>query len=220
MCSMGLVSGLSLLPRGGLATTLRRRLSEGLAGLRLLRHWRNATIPTHITSREKLALMRLAREAGGGSYVEVGSYLGASACFIAEGLARCGREGTLCCVDTWTNLAMSEGQADTYARFRRNTRHLGATVVALRGLSAEVARDFEGPVQFLFIDGDHSYEGVSADVAAWFPKLAPGATVVFHDIGWSEGVRRVVAEQVKALPGSEGRLPNLFWARVGPVEVP
>lgn len=36
-------------------------------------------------------------------------------------------------------------------------------------------------IDFLFIDGDHTYEGVSADFAAWSPLVRRGGLVAFHD---------------------------------------
>lgn len=33
----------------------------------------------------------------------------------------------------------------------------------------------------LFIDGDHSYDGVMADMKAWYPRLKKGGHMVFHD---------------------------------------
>jgi len=38
------------------------------------------------------------------------------------------------------------------------------------------------PLDLLFIDGDHSYEGVAADFQSYRPFLRQGGLVVFHDI--------------------------------------
>ena len=38
------------------------------------------------------------------------------------------------------------------------------------------------PVDFLFIDGDHSYEGVKQDFEMYSPLVRPGGIVAFHDI--------------------------------------
>jgi len=38
------------------------------------------------------------------------------------------------------------------------------------------------PVDLLFIDGDHSYEGVKADYAHYRRFVRPGGLIVFHDI--------------------------------------
>jgi len=35
----------------------------------------------------------------------------------------------------------------------------------------------------IFIDADHSYEGVKADFENWFPLMEPGAYILFHDYG-------------------------------------
>ncbi len=35
---------------------------------------------------------------------------------------------------------------------------------------------------FIFIDGDHSYEGVAADFINYRPLLSPGGCIAFHDI--------------------------------------
>lgn len=37
-------------------------------------------------------------------------------------------------------------------------------------------------IDFLFIDGDHSYEGVSQDFHLWVPKVRKGGLIALHDI--------------------------------------
>jgi cephalosporin hydroxylase len=37
-------------------------------------------------------------------------------------------------------------------------------------------------IDVLFIDGDHSYQGVKADFDLWSPLVRPGGHVIFHDI--------------------------------------
>jgi hypothetical protein len=34
---------------------------------------------------------------------------------------------------------------------------------------------------FILIDGDHSYEGVSQDIVDFYPLLSPGGIIMFHD---------------------------------------
>jgi cephalosporin hydroxylase len=38
------------------------------------------------------------------------------------------------------------------------------------------------PVDFLFIDGDHSYEGVKRDFELWSPLVRSGGIIVLHDV--------------------------------------
>jgi predicted O-methyltransferase YrrM len=47
----------------------------------------------------------------------------------------------------------------------------------------EVRQRLEGrPVDFVFIDGDHEYEGVKRDFELYSPLVRPGGLIAFHDI--------------------------------------
>ena len=119
-------------------------------------------IRTRLTEAEKILLFKTARRLPiGGIGLEVGSYIGASTCFIAAAIKQ--RRGKLHCVDTWANTAMDEGQRDTWAEFMDNTARLRDVIIPHRGFSLEVAEDFSGLFDFLFIDADHSDEAVDAD---------------------------------------------------------
>ncbi len=37
------------------------------------------------------------------------------------------------------------------------------------------------PIDFVFLDGDHSRESVAADIEAWLPLILPGGTLAGHD---------------------------------------
>lgn len=74
-------------------------------------------------------------------------------------------------------------------------------VVWRRQLSHEAAESWRDEIDFLFIDGDHSYEGVSRDWREWTPHMKVGGHVVLHDArlvdGWTTpdtGPLRLVAE--------------------------
>jgi predicted O-methyltransferase YrrM len=43
------------------------------------------------------------------------------------------------------------------------------------------AAEHRGLVDFVFIDGDHSYQSVQADWEAWSPLVAPGGIIALHD---------------------------------------
>lgn len=72
-----------------------------------------------------------------------------------------------------------------------------------------------GKIDLLFIDGDHSIEGVLADWKAYSPLLSEHAIVVMHDIGWAEGVQCVLTAEIKPRVIREQSLPNLWWGWVG-----
>lgn len=45
-----------------------------------------------------------------------------------------------------------------------------------------VQQHLQGPIDFLFLDGDHSYIGVRTDLTTYRPAMAPGGVIAFHDI--------------------------------------
>ena len=64
----------------------------------------------------------------------------------------------------------------------------------------------DGSLDFVFIDADHTYEAVAADIQAWWPKVRPGGTLAGHDYvnhtlknGVSFGVFRAVDEFAKRI---------------------
>ena len=99
---------------------------------KLLTH-RYHEITTHLTNEEKVALYILASRLKSPCVaVEIGSFLGSSACFIALGL---GHSGRLYCVDTWKNDAMDDPALtlrDTFSVFMENVRDFQRVIVPLR----------------------------------------------------------------------------------------
>jgi predicted O-methyltransferase YrrM len=62
-----------------------------------------------------------------------------------------------------------------------------------------------GRFDLLFIDGDHSYEGVKADFEMYAPLVRPGGVVAFHDI-----VADVFQRYGRPTPSDTGGVP-IFW---------
>ncbi len=71
---------------------------------------------------------------------------------------------------------------------------------ALRRTEAWLAGD---RLDFLFIDGDHSYEGVKQDFETFGPLVRPGGIIAFHDIEFCEGVRQFWQELRPTRPTEE-----------------
>ena len=180
------------------------------------------SIYTHMTELERVRLFELAHALPAqATIVEIGSYLGASTCFLAGGVRA--TDGKVVAVDTWTNIGMTEGSRDTYAEFLGNTEPLQKWITPRRGFSKDIAVGFDQPIDLLFVDGDHSYEAVRMDLEAWLPKMKDGGIVVFHDFSWAEGVQRAVRELVvpRQIEGGR-RADSLYWTRIksGPVKQP
>ena len=71
--------------------------------------------------------------------------------------------------------------------------------------SERSARDWLEPIELLWIDGDHSYNGVLRDIRAWAHHVVPGGVLAFHDYpapgGDSLGdVGRAVYQTILARP--------------------
>lgn len=168
---------------------------------------------THLTIQEKYVLNRLAKriaQQGGKNFLEIGSYLGASSIVIASALTSMKQK--LYCVDTWENDAMTEGKRDTFREFSDNVSNFSSLIVPLRGTSLDKSLNFSESLDYIFFDGDHSYEGIKSDVDAWLPRLRPGGIAIFHDYGWADGVIRVVHDLVVPRAEHSACLPNMFWA--------
>jgi predicted O-methyltransferase YrrM len=60
---------------------------------------------------------------------------------------------------------------------------------------------YRGRMNFVFVDGDHSYEAVKADTRTAFDVLAPGGIIVWHDYAAkSPGVCRFIEEFTEERP--------------------
>ena len=171
-------------------------------------------VKSHLKTKERIVLYELALTAS--SVAEIGSYVGASACCLGAAAKR-NNDGRIICIDTWNNDAMTEGGRDTWREFSKNTAPYADYIIPVRGFSTEVVERVgkeSGGLDLLFIDGDHSYEGVKADWDAYKSLLKPGAVVVFHDYGWADGVQKVVKENVMQLVKWSDELPNMWWGSV------
>ncbi len=119
--------------------------------------------------------------------VEIGSARGLSACYIGLALKHTGR-GRLYAIDPHTATAWNDADSvDTLAVMERNLRIFGVRdyVTIVRTRSDAAAAKWSEPIDLLFIDGDHSYEGVKRDWALFSPHVRSMGVVVFHDTMWA-----------------------------------
>ena len=128
--------------------------------------------------------------------VEIGAFKGKSTCFIAEGIGS--RRIQFFTIDTWYNDTMQEGRQDVFIDFLKNIEPYKDKIRPLRGYSYEVIRNWpqQRKIDFLWIDGDHSYEGVKRDIQDWFPLVKKNGFVCFHDYRDAPGVKKAVDEIV------------------------
>ena len=118
--------------------------------------------------------------------VELGTWLGASAIPVARSIRRWG--GTLTCVDTWAGAV--DGQAADARPWMllscaRNLLEAGvsANVRLVPATTLDAARWWDRPIDWLYVDADHRYESVLADLEAWTPFVVPGGVILGDDYG-------------------------------------
>lgn len=141
--------------------------------------------------------------------IEVGSWMGRSTCAIAANI-----RGYVWAIDTWKGSAehapmLADKPSDwLYERFLANTQ--GLPIVPLMLPSVDAAVLFSGTgtkADLIFIDANHTYESVKADIEAWMPLLTDGGVLCGHDfdpVYWP-GIVQAVKECVpkfRIVPGT------------------
>ncbi len=199
-----------------------RLMSDKLANLFYYRQLQKVSIhcaqyiPTHMSAGELNTLYKLTKSLKPlAKVLEIGSYLGASTCYIAAALAV--QNGHLFCVDTWENQTMPEGEMDTYSEFQRNTSGVAKYITPIRKNSKDlVASDIVYPLNFVFIDGDHSYAAVKNDYEKTAPWIAEDGILAFHDCIYFEGVSKTIGEALASGTWKiGGHIDNLLWLNKG-----
>lgn len=147
---------------------------------------------------------RMVRKAKDGAhFVEVGSWKGRSATFMAVEIANSRKRILFDCIDTWKGSKEPKHLADPsvkngtlFSEFMRNTepvKRLISNVIVMESIQA--AKKYQdGSLDFVFIDAAHDYDNVKADLEAWFPKVKEGGLLAGDDF-YHKGVERAVTER-------------------------
>jgi predicted O-methyltransferase YrrM len=146
------------------------------------------------------------------NFLEVGCWLGRSTCYLAEAIANSGKQIGITVVDTFCGVADDElqpmlaeygGSVRAALEDNLRTASVAHLVQIIEEDSKTAHRHFpDGSFDFIFIDADHSYEGVRADITNYYPKVRKGGILAGHDYAHSESVRRAVDELLGACPAS------------------
>ncbi|MCA1593749.1 MAG: class I SAM-dependent methyltransferase [Acidobacteria bacterium] len=177
-------------PRSAIDAYLRlkmRREAHRLAALRAksedAREWIDDLMSSHFfrplqKRSEILRLWEVVRAHSPAAVCEIGAAGGGTAFVFADAAAH---DATIISVD----VHFTDARRDAICHFRRrgqrlvcvegdshDARTLDAVSVCLQGRALDL----------LYLDGDHSYEGVATDFQMYAPLVRPGGLVVFHDI--------------------------------------
>ena len=143
-----------------------------------------------------------------------GAELGAHAGKFTERILAAFPHLVLYAVDSWTPRAgyetydfpgIREAFVHRIGKFGKRARVLHMDTVTAASQVQDASLDF------VFIDADHSYEGVAADIDAWRSKVKAGGVLCGHDYGHSRfpGVKRAVDERLTVQTGDD----CVWWAR-------
>jgi predicted O-methyltransferase YrrM len=182
-------------------------------------------VPGYLTEKEARFLGLLAAcVPAKGTIVEIGSYMGRSTVMLAKVASHYGG-GPVVAIDPHNSPILLDHQsnqtASSYQDFLDSIQSAGvaAHVEPHAEYSTAVTKSWNRPIRFLWIDGDHTYEGAKSDLDGFFPHVVHQGVVAFHDaLSNFPGPIRVFVEDVLRSDrfGPAGFVQSIAWAQFLP----
>lgn len=162
--------------------------------IQMMRHLEDAADGVATDKTHYFVLYSLARLCKPVDAVEIGSRRGGSAMWICRALEE-NDQGTLHCIDPF--VAKHGGAPGFLGHFHRNMEQLGLShrIKMVNKFSVDALSDIPAEIDFLFIDGDHSYEGCNSDIMNYVPRVRPEGVVAIHDSRTEVGVTKAIEDQ-------------------------
>lgn len=142
-----------------------------------------------------LQLVKQAKD--GFHFVEVGTWKGKSASFLAVEILNSKKQIKFDCVDTWNGSEehlnpssnfyepLLQTPDGLYNHFLANIKPVSHVINPIRKSSLEAAPLYsDGSLNCVFIDASHDYENVCLDIKAWLPKVKKGGILAGHDFAY------------------------------------
>jgi predicted O-methyltransferase YrrM len=150
---------------------------KGGAFLHLLKFVLKLDLPdTQTTPAERDALAKYA--AGAGLAVEIGVFEGVNTVIIGKALANGGR---LFGIDPFFRGKLGICYHKIIAELHLKRNGVAENVGIIEKLSFDAVGDVPDKVDFIFIDGDHSYEGIDKDWKLYAGLLKADGIMALHD---------------------------------------
>lgn len=150
-------------------------------------------ISGQLTSNEASFLYEIAKGIGNDlAIVEIGTYQGKSAIILASAIKATGSNSTVFAVDPHNRyvgpMGGEYGPSDMASLYSNITMFGVGHIVKVIGLDSASASAgwLINNIGLLWIDGDHSFEGVTSDIHSWLPFVKPNGLVAFHDSDYHE----------------------------------
>ena len=129
--------------------------------------------------------------------VEIGVFKGGSAMVTRRMMAP---NAALFLVDPYITMGRTSTDKGSLEEAKANVEpEKNGKVIWITDRSLYAERKFLGKIDYLLIDGDHSYKECKIDWTIWSPHVSPGGVVIFHDTNRGEhspvpGPQQVVDE--------------------------
>ena len=133
----------------------------------------------------------------GAHFVEVGSFLGKSAVYMAVEIINSEKDIKFDCIDHWEG---SEEHVDDdkvnldtmYEDFLKNIESVKGIINPIRAKSIDASKLYKpNSLDFVFIDASHDELSVKADLAYWMPRVKEDGIIAGDDLN-NEGVANAV----------------------------
>lgn len=148
----------------------RPRLINFLHKLRLIKAY-SQTNKEELASLEKYSF-------GKKRALEIGSFMGISAVKIAKSMYKSGK---LYCIDPWEAINNKENPCKSIFDREMKINRVEEKVDCLLGYSTDMFEKIPCKMDFIFVDGDHSYKGLENDWKIVCQYLKVGGVVCLHD---------------------------------------
>jgi len=145
-------------------------------------------------------------------FVEIGSFKGKSTAFMAVEIANSGKNIRFECIDPMEALGHyadastqhpDEWQGYSSTEFHERLKSVKDFYKLHQMTSDEAVNLYgDGSIDFLLIDGDHSYEAVKRDIINYLPKMRSGGLIAGDDA--------FVPEIIQAAQDAAGHLNPVF----------
>jgi predicted O-methyltransferase YrrM len=149
----------------------------------------------------------------GAHFVEIGSWKGRSASYMAVEIHNSNKKIKFDCVDTWRGSVEHINdifvKEDTlYSEFLKNIEPVKHIINPIRMPSLEACNLYaDNSLDFVYIDASHEYEDVKKDIINWLPKVKNGGIIAGHDINCPD-VKKAVVE---IIPTAQAVAPFDIW---------
>lgn len=139
--------------------------------------WRNLNKIALLSGPEMRFLQDVPRFLGTGDYANLGHAQGASAILLADGLREYSYAGTVYSVDLFPRQNDEKKAITRIKEFGLEDR-----IVTCKGSTKKWAENLHDKrFKFVFVDADHSFQGVKDDFYSWSFLLEKGGWISFHD---------------------------------------